>query len=152
MAVLCLQLFAAGQKCIWGKNMVFAAIHLIELQNLLRIFSFAILFAVSTAQVVSVFCDFNHTPSYTCNLRGLNFADDLSQAFVIGGNHLPGQSNSDVFNIYIEDSQTPFIVTQLFVSFPNAQVFKCCVKLQSTTIHSESCRLTPSSVRWAFTL
>lgn len=97
---------------------------LIKFKHLLRLILFATFFAVSTAQVVNVPCDFYHTPSYTCNLRGLEFADDLSQTFVIGGIHLPGQSNADVSSIYIEDSQTPFIITQLFASFPNAQVLK----------------------------
>lgn len=73
------------------------------------------------AQTVNVVCEFSFTPFYTCNIRGLQFADVLTQTFEIIANHVPGLSNSDVFTINIQASQTPFVIPQLLTTFPNAQ-------------------------------
>lgn len=60
---------------------------------------------------------------YTCQLIGVTIPDDEELNFIIGGQHLPGRTNSDVSRITIQNSNTPFIVPQLFETFPNTVDF-----------------------------
>lgn len=87
------------------------------------IFIFASIFlalAVVKAQTVNVNCNFAVVNSiYTCQLSGVTIDDDENQNIVIGGQHLPGLSNTLVFRVEIGASSIPFIIPQLFTTFPN---------------------------------
>lgn len=79
----------------------------------------ALLATFANAQTANIICDFQATPSYTCALRGLQFPDNPALNFGISGSHLPGRTNADVVSVVIQDSQTPFIINELFAVFPN---------------------------------
>jgi hypothetical protein len=89
----------------------------------LEILSFAIILLSSTAvdaQTVHLTCDFLFPwDHYTCQLGGVLVLDNPSATFVIGGNHVDGFSNNDVQRAWITSSNIPFIISQLFVTFPN---------------------------------
>lgn len=55
---------------------------------------------------------------YVCVLRGVEVLDE-SQNVIVSGTHLPGLSNADVRIVSIQNSNTPFIIQQLFTVFTN---------------------------------
>lgn len=83
----------------------------------------AILAAFSTAQaeVFNVPCEFQIMGGadwYSCVISDITVPDEnLEIVFV--GEHLPGFGNSDVGWVDIRRSNIPFIMTQLFTTFPN---------------------------------
>lgn len=85
--------------------------------------AFIIIFAVIgqlTAQIIN--CNFLETNGdYTCSLHGVTVADNQNANFIIGGSHMSGRNNNDVRRIRVASSSIPFIITQLFVIFPNVQ-------------------------------
>lgn len=85
-----------------------------------------ILLAISTtvrAQVISVNCTFIVISTYTCSIVGITILDQPDAIFLVGGEHLEGFSNDDVERISISQSNIPFVITQLFTTFPNASSF-----------------------------
>ena len=78
-----------------------------------------------TAQNVNINCVY-HLPNpgvYTCLLLGIIVADNENQSFTIGGAHMSGRNNDDVLQVEIVNSDTPFIISQLFTTFSNMQRF-----------------------------
>lgn len=64
-------------------------------------------------------CVFSTVAGYSCQITGAVIADDVNQEITIGGQHLTDRSNADVRSVRIINSQIPFIVTQIFTTFPN---------------------------------
>lgn len=72
------------------------------------------------AQVVNINCFFfSFNNIYECNLFAVSVPDDEAAIIVIGGLHQAGRNNLDVEKVFIDTSDTPFIITQLFTTFPN---------------------------------
>lgn len=87
-----------------------------------------VLFVLSgliTAQNVNINCNFNFITEgrYTCYLSRIVISDNENQSITIGGNHIAGQSDATVTRVLIEDSNVPFIITQVFTRFPNMDAF-----------------------------
>lgn len=55
---------------------------------------------------------------YVCQLENITVLDPLA-AVTITGTHLDGRTDADVNFVAISDSNTPFIIQQLFTTFPN---------------------------------
>lgn len=81
-----------------------------------------LLTAVQT-QTVNVNCNFSDVAGYTCHLFGAAVEDNPNANFVIGGQHLPGRTDADVRQIMIFNSNIPFIIPQMFTTFPNVEWF-----------------------------
>lgn len=91
--------------------------------ELLTIFA---MFSVLSAQTLIINCQFAMIQGrYTCVLHGISVPDDENINIVIGGEHLLGRTNADQLVIDISSSTTPFIITQLFTTFPNIVHFIC---------------------------
>lgn len=74
---------------------------------------------------VNVRCQFeflamNNDQGYGCTLRDVKLYD-RSRQVTVGGFHLSGNTNNDVRFLRIELSHTPFIIRELFTSFPNLE-------------------------------
>lgn len=103
------------------------------------IFAFTILalcgLTAIKAQVVNVQCTFLTVDStYTCQIFGISVADNENANFVIGGVHQPGNTNAHVNRVSILFSGVPFIITQLFTTFPflrNLQIMSGLTRIQS---------------------
>jgi Leucine rich repeat len=81
-----------------------------------------LLAAVSSAssQTVTFNCTFsvNFYDEYICRLTEIEATNpNLQYAFT--GNHLPNRTNADVDVVQIRSSNTPFVIQQMFTSFPN---------------------------------
>lgn len=63
-------------------------------------------------------CNFQNGFRYTCALSGIEVLNP-SANITITGEHLTGRNNSDVEEIRIVNSNTPFMIQQLFDAFPN---------------------------------
>lgn len=71
------------------------------------------------AQNVNVNCNYVFVGTeYTCELMGLLVPDNEQANFIIGGQHFHGHGNNDVRRIQIIFADIPFIIAQLFVTFP----------------------------------
>jgi hypothetical protein len=83
----------------------------------------AVLLLASTtgnAQTIHLTCDFLFPwDHYTCQLGGVLVLDNPNANFVFGGTHVAGFTNNDVVRVWITNSNIPFIISQLFVTFPN---------------------------------
>lgn len=79
----------------------------------------------ANAQTVTLNCVFSFIfgNTYMCRLNGVTVVDNESQVINIGGVHLAGQSNANVRRVEIANSNIPFIVTQIFSTFPNLNTF-----------------------------
>lgn len=87
--------------------------------NFLAFLVFCSLSAAS-ANSVNIECIFlSNVMDYTCLLDGISIPDDESLEIVIGGWHPPNRTNADVTMVMIGRSNIPFIITQLFTTFPN---------------------------------
>jgi hypothetical protein len=79
-------------------------------------------FAASTAaqDPVELNCQFLDSVfgEYICRFVGIDVTDP-SQPVTIGGNHVAGRTNADVSVVQIRNSNTPFVIQQIFTSFPN---------------------------------
>lgn len=86
--------------------------------------NFAALVILSTcslalSQNVNLYCEFWVGNGYGCNFDQVTVIDDPHQSFTIGGQHNPGRTNADVRQIHHQDSQIPFVISELFATFPN---------------------------------
>lgn len=94
--------------------------------KILRSFeAFLLLLALTKvhSEDVNVECRFSLPPgtsNYLCEVSSIDFnRDDESQRFVFGGRHIEGRTNADVTHVTILNSQVPFVIPQIFPTFPN---------------------------------
>lgn len=74
--------------------------------------------SMAKAQNFNIFCDFILSDMYTCQLLGVTISDNENANIIIGGEHQPGLGDINVARVIILWSNIPFIITQLFTSFP----------------------------------
>lgn len=91
----------------------------------------AFLAAFSSAQAeVSLFnvtCEFrimSGTDWYACIINDVSVPDDENLDIVFVGQHLPGFDNSRVGWVDIRWSNIPFIMSELFTTFPNLEILE----------------------------
>ncbi|CAG9805119.1 unnamed protein product [Chironomus riparius] len=77
---------------------------------------------VASGQVV-LNCNYDHLSvngavGYGCDLKNVR-VDRETDRIIVMGDHQPGMTNNDVVRLTIMNSQTGFIITQLFTQFPN---------------------------------
>lgn len=74
-----------------------------------------------SALSTSVECNFFMTTpvsQYICGIHETSVdADSLN--ITITGQHLPGRNNNDVTRVQISNSSIPFVISELFITFPN---------------------------------
>lgn len=75
------------------------------------------------AQNVVINCAFLFVTQfdYSCDVIGVNIADNENLPITIAGQHLQGQNNAAVRVVRIFDSNVPFIITQFFTTFVNLE-------------------------------
>ncbi|CRL02116.1 CLUMA_CG015299, isoform A [Clunio marinus] len=84
----------------------------------------SISFSIISGQNFDFNCVFFGSPAiYTCIIAGITIPDDANLDFNIGGNHILGLGNENVTEIRILDSNIPFIISEMFTSFPNVNFF-----------------------------
>jgi hypothetical protein len=93
-----------------------------EIQPSLRKFALLLLAAVSSgsAQTVTFNCTFtvNFYDEYICRLTEIQATNpNLQYAFT--GNHVANRTNADVDVVQIRNSNSPFVIQQMFTTFPN---------------------------------
>lgn len=87
--------------------------------------SFVIFVAVvflfgTSAQSFDVSCNYQTLENvYYCIIEGATVADDENANIVFGGTHQTNRSNVDVERVEIRNSNIPFVMTQIFTTFPN---------------------------------
>lgn len=92
--------------------------------SLKTIFALICLSAIK-AQTVNINCNFiDINGFYSCQLSGVAVGDNENQNIVIDGQHLSDRNNALVNRAEISDSNIPFILTQLFTTFPNLAVLQ----------------------------
>lgn len=80
---------------------------------------FVLVASLVKSQIVPLDCEFvDINGDYICNLRGITLGDNENQSIAIGGDHLPERDEFSVTSVVIEDSDIPFIITQIFTTFP----------------------------------
>jgi hypothetical protein len=85
---------------------------------------FLLVSATVKAQTIPVICRFtNNGNQYVCNIDALTIPDNQNADISIGGTHLPGFSDIQVTGIMINNSNIPFVITQLFTRFRAVQNF-----------------------------
>lgn len=74
----------------------------------------------SVSSQITLNCSFNVSwiEDYGCFLDGVEVLD-LQANVTIVGEHLPNRTNADVEFVQILNSNTPFVIPQLFAEFPN---------------------------------
>lgn len=78
------------------------------------------LFTSSQSQNVNINCNFLiATGLYSCSLLGVMIPDNENANIIIGGAHISPRNNADVQRVQVTNSNIPFIITQLFTTFPN---------------------------------
>lgn len=78
-----------------------------------------VLFAVAKTQTVDISCEFLfHNEIYTCRLADITISDSADADYVISGVHETDMTNEDVMKVQIINSNIPFVITQLFTTFP----------------------------------
>jgi Leucine-rich repeat (LRR) protein len=78
--------------------------------------------------------EFNYDNEYTCNLFAIEVTNPTHQV-TFAGEHVQGQTNANVRSVKIRASNTPFIIPQIFTTFPNIiELFIHNSKLQSISI------------------
>lgn len=84
------------------------------------------LLSTAHAQSMNINCNFVISSAlYSCHLIGVSVADNENADIIIGGNHLPTRTNNDVRRVFISfPSNIPFIIRQLFTTFPNVGDFQ----------------------------
>lgn len=60
---------------------------------------------------------------YNCQINNVILTNNENQEITIGGTHIAGHSNDDVAVLSISSSQTHFIISQVFTTFPNLVSF-----------------------------
>lgn len=80
----------------------------------------ALAVSCSTAQDANntLTCNFQNGVRYTCVLSGIEVSNP-SANITISGEHLANRTDDDVAKIQIVNSNTPFMIQQLFEAFPN---------------------------------
>lgn len=77
---------------------------------------------VSSQEVDDVIVDCKYIlteyKEYECVLEGITVADPTMNV-IFGGVHLENKTEADVAAVYIINSNTPFMISQLFTTFPN---------------------------------
>lgn len=63
-------------------------------------------------------CDFFESWQYECEFNHIT-VEDPTQNIIIGGTHLEGRTDDDVRIVWIRNSNTPFMIQQIFTTFPN---------------------------------
>lgn len=72
------------------------------------------------AQNVNVDCNFMFTNGlYSCHLFEVSVPDNDNANIILGGSHLVGFGNGNVNAVFIITSEIPFIISQMFTTFPN---------------------------------
>lgn len=72
-----------------------------------------------SAQTVDLECNFVYTLAlYTCELSDIIVTDPEAQ-YNFGGEHLENRTNDNVDRVAIQNSNTPFIIPEIFTAFPN---------------------------------
>lgn len=80
----------------------------------------SILFALAQAQDFTINCNFFKTSNgYTCQINESGIYDNEKSDIRIGGQHLDGLTNDDVLVVLITNSSVPFVITEVFTTFPN---------------------------------
>lgn len=79
-------------------------------------------------------CSFGMLYGYTCTLNGVEHVN-REDSVEISGTHLDNMNNDDVESVIVINSNTPFIIEELFEVFPNINY------LQVTTSHLQSIRI-----------
>lgn len=88
--------------------------------NKISFFVFLCSIALIAGQQTHLNCVFvNQVTIYTCNIAGASIIDNPNAVITIGGFHTGGRNNEMVNRVQITASNIPFIVTQLFDTFPN---------------------------------
>lgn len=82
-----------------------------------------------SGQVQNINCNFLMLNVYTCGLTFITIPDNENLNIVIGGQHMAGRSNADVVRIDISGSTIPFIIAQLFTTFPNVERYQHATSL-----------------------
>jgi Leucine-rich repeat (LRR) protein len=81
------------------------------------------LFAAPTFAQTNFRCDFgpqlnpNFVEYYTCSLIRIDLAGE-NERVIFSGDHQPGMTNSDVKQVDLRNSNTPFIIPETFRTFP----------------------------------
>lgn len=98
-------------------------------------------FGATTAQNVEVACVFQWTifTEYSCRLENITVLDPAATVVFVG-EHLLEMTNADVEVVQIRNSNTPFMIPEMFTSFPN--MFE--LDIQSSNLESIDI---PSSVQ-----
>jgi Leucine rich repeat len=96
--------------------------------NFYRKFSvicFLALCGYSVSQEVTLECEFFVTffDEYACILENIENVDPTATV-VFSGTHVGDRTNEDVEIVYIGDSNTPFIMPEIFTTFPNVYDFE----------------------------
>lgn len=73
-----------------------------------------------SSQNVNLICSFQSlsTTLYVCNLNNIEVLNP-TQTITFGGNHIGGRTNANVTAVIIRNSNTPFVIQQIFTTFAN---------------------------------
>ena len=79
-----------------------------------------------TAQTsTNIYCNFiYYFDVYTCALNGEEISGSEHQIINIRGSHMASHTNDDVRGVYIIRSNIPFVISQLFTTFPLLNLFE----------------------------
>lgn len=90
-------------------------------ESFVLVLSAVVCLQASPLQKVYIPCEFRLGGSgvYICDIRGIFIGNSAEIDITFSGSHLPGRSNEDVEAVTIFHSHIPFIVNQLFTTFPN---------------------------------
>jgi Leucine-rich repeat (LRR) protein len=97
--------------------------------NIFSAVAFLLALATVKAQEVQVTCTFRtFIGQYMCELNNITIPDVPNAVFIIGGIHTLGRNNANVQRVLILNSNIPFVISQLFTTFPNVNT----VTIQNT--------------------
>lgn len=100
-------------------------------------------FGSSSSQDIELVCEFEiFIGEYTCWLSNIEVLNPLANVTVTG-EHVEDRNNSDVETVRIRNSTTPFMIQQIFETFPNMME----INIQDS--HLESLRI-PDSVQLTY--
>lgn len=74
----------------------------------------------ASSQDLTLNCLYLNTPydEYACLLMNIEVLNE-TQNVIIGGEHMEGKTEADIEVVVIADSNTPFMIQQIFTTFPN---------------------------------
>ena len=85
---------------------------------------FALTATVKAQQTRIIPCNFFSSDGfYNCQINDVAVIDDNNQNFRFTGQHQPFMSDSSVTRILISSARIPFVINQLFTTFPNVRVY-----------------------------